>query len=638
MLKPIKKINPSSKDNSANPNRTTDDLTETTRVNTQLPELHANAADSDSGRRFNTETPSETTPQSAVIVTEMPGSPTRAATVTVESALSTITWPKDRLDELVPFRGKSGLFTSNDGTLFADIKGLGKTMVERNSLGDYQVPFPFAPGVPGPILARIDGEPHWRIDRPGWVKASAQTAMPQTAPPLKVLPAELANLLSPARPMDGIRHDKTGRAYVDIPNEGTVLIRKNADGEYQVSDFNERLPSGPLVERIQGTGLWQRTPELSFSAPDSPRLYIHESPDIDADTGASQTKRPRLEESRASSDPVESPETVAQVSRASVESPYSWMQWGHYEGPPSGASVRLGGFDYSVVPLGSESHNQPRLFFLQNPEYAVSRFDEFERMLREAPALQPVAIYRYTNDPLEVRPSQKLFHKPLSQSVAERFTDFSEATAQSVAKNLFERADNSQQITTTGLNNILQVLTHWNWRATAGVPSLGDPLLMLQPAPRVEQNARTYLSIDAATDAPLHRLTFDPQRFPEDWNYYCRTLSNQALRQLTGGLLVRAGYDVFPLTPQHLGPTLIFRGPATDDVFFLKLGAVEGNAITLHTQPGTELADPFLPARIGKEAYQAVLTAHANNKLIWLLGGVLNVRSKPESVFIIRER
>ncbi|MFJ2286236.1 hypothetical protein ACIOUF_07725 [Pseudomonas iridis] len=637
MLKPTKKINTSNIDNTSSASKAANSSNAATRAHNQVADLSINTPDADAARRASPDTLIETPHSSAVIITDIPGSPARAATLTVESAINMITWPKERLDELVPFRGNSGLFTSNDGTLFADLKGLGKTMVERNSQGEYQVPFPFVPGVPGPILARIDGEPHWRIERPGWVRKAAQTPPREIAPAFEFLSPELAKLLEPARPQDGLRYDKTGRTYADIADEGTVLIRKNSDGEYQASDFNERFASGPSVERIPGTDLWRRIPERQ-SSPQSPRLYIHESPDTDTDTGTRPAKRPRLEESAEPSGPAEGLDTAPRVSRETVESPYYWMQWGHYDGPPPGPSTKLGGFDYAIVPPGSAADRLPRMIFLQNPESPISRFDEFERVMRATPALQPAAIYRYSNDPLEVRPAQKLFHKPLSQSVAERFTDFSEGTAQTVAKTLFERADNSAQITSTGLHHIYQVLTQWNWRATSGVPPLGDPMLMLREAPRVEHNGRTLLPLTAAPDAPLHSLTFDPQRFPEDWSYYLRTLSNQALKQLTGGLLVRAGYDVFPLTPHHQRPTLVFRGPATDDVFILKLGVVEGNAIALHTQAGTELLDPALPASIGQPAYAAVQAAHAKNQLIWLLGGVLNVRSKPESVFIIRER
>ncbi|WP_460111457.1 hypothetical protein [Pseudomonas sp. S3_H04] len=83
-------------------------------------------------------------------------------------------------------------------------------------------------------------------------------------------------------------------------------------------------------------------------------------------------------------------------------------------------------------------------------------------------------------------------------------------------------------------------------------------------------------------------------------------------------------------------PTLVFRHATHDQVYFLKLGSVEHVGLS-HT-PGNELADPGLPARIGNDAFLALTTATAQNKVVWLIGGVLKVESTPDSVFIIRER
>ncbi|MEG2390589.1 MAG: hypothetical protein RSB64_06810, partial [Pseudomonas sp.] len=138
MLKPTKKINTSNIDNTSSASKAANSSNAATRAHNQLADLSINTPDADAARRASPDTLIETPHSSAVIITDIPGSPARAATLTVESAINMITWPKERLDELVPFRGNSGLFTSNDGTLFADLKGLGKTMVERNSQGEYQ--------------------------------------------------------------------------------------------------------------------------------------------------------------------------------------------------------------------------------------------------------------------------------------------------------------------------------------------------------------------------------------------------------------------------------------------------------------------------------------------------------------------
>ncbi|HET9788362.1 MAG TPA: hypothetical protein VFP47_14595, partial [Pyrinomonadaceae bacterium] len=70
--------------------------------------------------------------------------------------------------------------------------------------------------------------------------------------------------------------------------------------------------------------------------------------------------------------------------------------------------------------------------------------------------------------------------------------------------------------------------------------------------------------------------------------------------------------------------------------FFLKLGAISQAGLT-HV-PGNELTEPSLPARIGQDAFKALTDAAEQNKVVWLIGGVLKVASTPDSVFIIRER
>lgn len=36
------------------------------------------------------------------------------------------------------------------------------------------------------------------------------------------------------------------------------MVRKNTDGHYQASSTSELIPSGPLLENIEGMTLWQR--------------------------------------------------------------------------------------------------------------------------------------------------------------------------------------------------------------------------------------------------------------------------------------------------------------------------------------------------------------------------------------------
>jgi hypothetical protein len=201
---------------------------------------------------------------------------------------------------------------------------------------------------------------------------------------------------------------------------------------------------------------------------------------------------------------------------------------------------------------------------------------------------------------------------------------------------LFELADNSPVITGTGLINIQAVLHQWKQRPFPTTPAYADPLNMLKVAPSIDRDGKKIIRMPSQVDGELQRLNFDPTRFPVEWNHYKTYPTDLNLRRLIGALLVRSGYDVFPLTYEHRMPTLVFRRNSHDQIYFLKLGAVEHVGFS-HT-PGNELADPSLPARIGTDALQALTTATAQNKVVWLIGGVLRVQSNPETVFIFRER
>jgi hypothetical protein len=191
-------------------------------------------------------------------------------------------------------------------------------------------------------------------------------------------------------------------------------------------------------------------------------------------------------------------------------------------------------------------------------------------------------------------------------------------------------------ITGTGLIHIQAVLHQWKQKPFPTTPAYADPLNLLTIAPSVDLQGKRIIPLPVQTEGDLKRLTFDPQRFPLEWNHYKTYPTDLNLRRLLGALLIRAGYEVFPLTHEHRRPTLVFRREHHDQVFYLKLGSVEQVGLS-HT-PGNELTDPSLSARIGSDALLALMDAHSQNKVVWLIGGVLKVESQPDSVFILRER
>lgn len=593
-----------------------DTSTPTTRTGVDLPaghrfaDLHLPDSDPTPGHSAR-QSQIPVVDQPNVVISNLPGH----GVDTYGFARSEIAWPQSRYHELVALGADTGLFRGPDLRTYAEIGNEGRFLVELSERGVYHVPLSFAPGVPGPILSKVEGQPRWRIERPGW-QSSPTAAVSVTPKPPAYLPPHLAAVLTKAElASDGIRYDKHKKTYVDTA-EGTVMVRKVSDGTYRETSASELSPSGPELEAVTGTNLWRRKAQDSA---EPTRAADEPTP--------GPSKRPRLDD----------PQDPADTSTlASEQTPYFWLPWGHLNQPTTGESVQLGWLHYPIVPVGSAPHRLPKVYYLQHPEFAPSHFDAFERMLQTAPELQPVATFRIGTEPGEVRPGKRFFEKPLTQSVAETFADFSDFTARAVARKLFELSDNAASITGTGLSNIQTVLSQWNQKPFPATPAFADPLNMLPVAKTIDIAGKKVIPLHPQVEGDLQRLVFDPQRFPFEWQNYKKDPTDLNLRRLVGALLIRSSYDVFPLTHDHRMPTLVFRRTNHDEVFFLKLGAVEH--IGLSHAPGNELADPGLPARIGSEAFTALTSAAVKGKVVWLIGGVMKVESNPEAVFILRER
>jgi hypothetical protein len=598
--------------------------------------IHEQGVDATLGKNPLTSKPDEANGRPSVEVTDM----ARPGTTSYETARHTIAWPSDKYDELKPIGENTGLFHSPDWRVYAEIGDEGRFMVERNRQDEYQVSLPFAPGVPGPILARVTGQPRWRIDRPGWRSTTqAQGAVRPTVDvgshsrTIKPVPAYLADLLPKARDEDGIRYDKLGRAFVDTENDDIFHVRKNTDGEYQSTDLSERDSFGPILERIEGTTLWRPKSLSAATTNNTPGRRP-----LDDESGTRPTKRPRLDE-YGDSDPVDSESLPAPHTRpASEPDAYSWLPWGHINKPSAGESVEMGWLHYVTLPRGSLEPAPKRVYFLQNPEFTQTHFEAFEHMLRETPWLQPIATYRTSVDPGEIHPGKRCFDKPLSESVRDAYNDFTDLTCRAVAKKVFERVDNSPSITTTGLIRLKAVLDQWQRKPTKLTYAFFDPMNMLPVVETVNVSGRKVIPIPAETDGPLQRLNFDPQRIPREWNHYLATPSDYNLKRLVGALLIRSDYEVFPLTHEHRGPTLVFKRPDGLRLYFLKLGAIEGDSFALTSESGNELASPLLSSRIGSDALGALEVANAQNNVTWMLGGVQKTASGEYSIFILRER
>lgn len=556
-------------------------------------------------------------PPPAVVVTPIA---VRAFT-SPDAARRAIAWPQSRLDELTPLGDNTGLFTGPDQRLYAQIGDEGLFVVEQNQQGNYYVPLSFAPGIPGPLLAKIDGQANWRIRRPGWQTSPEQDGTSAAAQTPSYISAADANTLTkPELATHGLRYNKLKQTFVTTV-DGTVMVRKNMDGEYQQAFASTSQAPAIFFEQIFGTVFWRQktadttlTETVSAGRPESAEA---------AGAQAGPSKGARIGEPAPTTPGTQDEQT-----------PYFWISWGQLNTPPAVDSVQLGFLHYPIVPVGSNP--APKVYFVLHPKFTSMDFNSFEHMLQTAPQLQPVATYRLGSEPGEIHPGKRFFEQPLSTTVSQVFPDFSELTARAVAQRLFELADHSSNITGTGLVNIHTVLNQWKNRSFSAAAEFADPVSMLAVAPDTELAGKRLIRMPSQIDTELLRLTFDPQRFAVEWNHYKTYPTELNLRRLLGALLVRSGYELYPLTYEHRAPTLVFRRAHHDRIFFLKLGAVDHFGLS-HT-PGNELAQPSLPARIGPEAFAALSEASARNNVTWLIGGVLKVDGVPDSVFIIRER
>ena len=556
-----------------------------------------------------------------IIVINMPPSGIGA----VEAPSHPLSWPPHQIDQL--FRiGDTGLFMSAEQKLYADRGNNELLRVEPNAQGVYQVPSPSALW-PGPTLVKIPGEPRWRYERQGPDSSleghpvSMQRSGAATRHTLAAIAPTLAEKLT--RPdANGLRYDKLKRSYVDVVEEGTVLARKNANGEYQATTASELTPSGPVLENIEGLTLWQRKP-LSVESTARPQ-----APE---DTGPGPGKRPRLNKEV---EPAGPEANIDPVTSTTNPTPYLWASWGKTTKPDTVESIQIGQLHYPIVPRGLLADKLP-FAFLQHPQFAPSRFEAFERMLHEAPELQPVLTYRDGNDVQKVNGANRVFDKPLAQQVADRFQHFTDQSSRVVATRLFELASDAGEINGSSIARLMQTFRHWDGKSTQGVSGVGDPLDMLPVAASSDASRRIVPLLAPESVKTLQQLNFTP---PDNWTIYANKQTAKNLKALFINILDKSGYDT--LTPDavtHLD-TLVFKRPNHPKVYFMKLGRVETENIAIRTPLTLELQDPLLINQMSAEMHRTLVAAHARNDVVWLIGGVQHLPTKSPSTFILRER
>jgi hypothetical protein len=302
------------------------------RITTNTPDLPLSGIDSTTGSPATSTT---ATRQPAIIVNEIPDS--------YSAARNAIAWPENRLNELTPIAENNGLFTGPDQRTYAQIGSEGRFVVEQDLHGNYYVPLTFAPGVPGPVLIRMEGQASWHIQRPGWQSTQTRAGTPALAHALYYLAPDDANTLTKAElSTAGIRYNKRKHTFVDTA-EGTVMVRRNEQGEYQYSSATTRDVLDVYFEQIPASTLWRR------KTPDSPAQETpvagRRRPIVEPDEPQpGPSKRARLGAPKIQQDPQPFRPTPRRAT------PFSGCP-GASEQPSTGESVQLGWFHIRLCPL-----------------------------------------------------------------------------------------------------------------------------------------------------------------------------------------------------------------------------------------------------------------------------------------------
>ncbi|RON82721.1 hypothetical protein BK670_09205 [Pseudomonas fluorescens] len=603
----------------------------------------------------------DTVPQ--VIVTYI----TDPVTNELNAKLREISWPALQSHLLQPHASVDGLFFSPEGHLYAHLGEGGYYRAEQNINGDLQIPWPAAPGVTPPLLKKIDGQPRWRLEADWYTRPlTSETRLPPVqapAPPSQTslfLPPHLAALLtSDPDTTTGIRHDKHKNAYVNMA-EGTAMVRRNNNGQFELAWAGQR-PTGDLVEQIPGTLLWRR------KAGDA-RQPDHRQPATTSDEPtAGPSKRPRLEAE---------PDTTGPS--VPVLPAVDWHTWGSATKPLAGNSIEIDGQHYPIVP--QSGHATDNLVFITHPRFSAEDFDAFEQVLRATPQLQPKGTVKLrekwglpVNDKWEVIAGLP-FKNTLTQYVNDTFPYMADHSANAVARAMFNRANRADTLheyapdtlphlpnesalgvartlqhhanraatlNGYGLNDLFETFQYWAIRSQnrrdekIGRHDLVDPLLFL---PSLSRAGGGHIPKPSGFAEGLQCIDFDLQRVPLHLRE-SHEVRGRKLRTLFQHILTEQGYQVShsfrDSTTQQ--DALMFQRQGVDLVFILRFPILkQGNYPDLDTKNWLRTK-----ALVNKhEPSDKVLlnTALAENKIVYLMGGLETEASGQSRLFVLRHK
>ncbi|KII38450.1 hypothetical protein [Pseudomonas fluorescens] len=566
--------------------------------------------------------------QPSVQVSEIPALHSQA-----EAVLRSITWPADQVHLLQRLDPDSGLFTSPDGKLYAHVENEGHLLVEIQHDGRYQIPFNFAPHLPGPFLTKTERQYLWTVERPNWLARNSESdrrhAAAENIPAEQpvYLPPEDAALLTPREQTpNGIRYDRHRKTYIDTA-EGTAMVRKNANDEYQHSSANVRDASTLLFEEIPGTRLWRR------KTGSEPERSLQEKRKASTDTPepvAGPSKRLHQEEGTDATQALT--ENLLSANPDAINLSFGlWRNWGQRVRPQQGQHIEIDGQYYRVMEQDLSAN--PQMVYLQHPSFSPDLYDAFEFMLRDYPSRQPKwAVKR--NNQWTVLDGVVPFEMPITQYISKTFRYLSDQSVNSLARAMFNQANQSEIIRAPGLAMMNLVFGYWANRAQRRAPrrELADPLLMLRPLSGPEPT----VAIPSLPGEGLMRLDFDPGRFSRHWNAYAAAPTAPNLRKLFSQLLEDDGYVINHSMSTLAENELLFYREKIDHVFVLKLPPLINGKLQRFQPERFERSEVVLQT---SSSEPKPLSAYSKDqKISYLLGGTQTDVLGQTTLFIFKDQ
>ncbi len=543
--------------------------------------------------------------------------------------LAEISLPESQTHLLKPHDSVDGLFVVPGGQTYAHLEDGHHYRVELNTSGDYQIPWPEAPGVTPPIVKKIDGQPRWRVEAQWYAAQSRQSSLPAHQPSAELIfvdPNLAIYLPDKSASPDGIRKGPLGTTYVDIEG-GTVQIRRNEQGEYkQASATTINVPDVTL-ERTPGQFVWRRKQQTSTDTQQAPQPGSSRTLTQSEQLGPGPSKRPRLP---GDSDP---PDPFIPVRTSEL-----WNSWGSTTKPLVGDSIEFDGKHFAI--LDQPGHATDTRAFIKPPQFSATRFDAFEQLLLTTPELQPRRVVKladiwagHVSDTWRVIEGLP-FAKNLTQYVSDHFSYLSDHSANNVAREMFNRANYSDEMTGPGAHALFDTFKYWENRNnrsgdnSAIRPDLSEPLMLLSPL-ATDANGKMHMPLPSAEG--LQRIDFDPKLFFGSRHQLNRPDTRVLFRDFLSG----HGYQITHEFRNNYGNALLIQRTGVDHVFIMFMGGFQNNIVNI-IDPKVWLKRNLASVRTSDSAKNLIKEKVRTKKIIFLLGSTETLPTRDYNLIVTR--